>query len=343
MAIYKARATVRIDFLGGGSDAPPFCLEHGGGVINGGLNRYAIATLEVGPHLSGVEIRSLDLNAVVRAASVAALEFNGELDLIKAALRRGGLDGPLRLTTESEAPPQSGLGASASVLVSILAACRLALGQPWDRARLADEATIAERGDLGLAGGAQDHYGAAFGGLHYYRFTDQGTTVHDLAISKDLVAELEHRLLLVYSGMTHLSGNIHADIKAAYRDDASPCKQAMFGLARIAREGCDVLRRGDLRAFAQLLNENWRYHKDLHFSCTNEHLDQIYATARRHGMIGGKTCGAGGGGCLVFFCEEGRKAELRDALAPLCCQPMPFSFDFQGVYAWESKSADFKV
>ena len=47
----------------------------------------------------------------------------------------------------------------------------------------------------------------------------------------------------------------------------------------------------------------------------------------------------GGGGCLVFFCEEGRKAELRDALAPLCCQPMPFNYDFQGVYAWESKLA----
>lgn len=335
MPLFRGRAPARIDFLGGGSDCPPFSTEHGGCVLNAGINRYAVSSLEVGEHLSGVEIVSRDLKQTVRADSVADLEFDGELDLLKAALKRGGVEGPLRLVTEVDVPPQSGLGASAAVTVSVLAVCRRALGRPVDPAELAEEAFAAERLDLGLAGGKQDQYGAAFGDIRYHEFQDPEVAVHDVGLAPELLAELEHRLLLLYTGETHLSENIHADIKAWYRDDASPCKQAMFGLARIGREGGGLLERGDLLGFAKLLNQNWLYHKDLHHSCTNERLDRIYEIAEQCGAIGGKTCGAGGGGCVVFYCGEGRRRELRDALVSIGCQPMSFCFDRTGVQTWQ--------
>ncbi len=45
--------------------------------------------------------------------------------------------------------------------------------------------------------------------------------------------------------------------------------------------------------------------------------DELYAEARRHGAIGGKLLGAGGGGYLLIYCETGRQHEVRQALQRL--------------------------
>lgn len=331
---FRARAPVRIDFFGGASDVPPFSKEYGGAVVNVALARYATCYLELGGGLEGVELQSNDLVQTVRAASVEALAFDGRLDLLKAALKRSGLTGPLRLVTDSDVPAQSGLGASASVAICVLAACAHAAGEPQDHKRLVDLAYRIEREDLGIAGGRQDQCAAALGGFRFYRFNDPDFSSTPLMLSPEQLAELEHRLVLIYTGVQHLSGNIHDDIQRDYRDDASPCKRAMFGLAKLAEEGRQVLEAGDLKRFTDCLDENWRLHRDLHASCTNDHLDRIYRIARENGALGGKTCGAGGGGCVVFFCAEGRKRQLIRSLTEIGCHYMPFSFDHAGALAW---------
>lgn len=334
MTTIRARVPSRIDFLGAGTDAPPFSAEHGGAVLNASISRAVTCTLEVGPHLSGVEINSLDFGVSLRAESVDTLEFNGQLDLLKAAVKRSGLCAPFRMWTEMDLPPQSGLGASGAMNVGVIAACRYALGQPIDPGFIVEEANAAERLDLGYPGGKQDPCGAAYGGINCFEFRDPQVIMHPINLAPELIAELEYRLLLVYTGVSHVSGNIHGDIKAAYADDASPCKRAMFSLKQVGLEGLDVLRRGDLITFGKMLSENWRYHQDLHPSCNNDHLRQVYQTAEEIGIIGGKTCGAGGGGCVVFFCAEGKKVELAKALEPLGCQVLHFNFDFQGIRVW---------
>lgn len=335
MSVFRARVPSRIDFLGGGSDAPPFSTDHGGAVLNIGTTRYATCTLEVGDHLEASEIHSLDIGQVVKADDAQSLVIDGALDLLKASIKRSGLTGRFRMRTEANLPTQSGLGASASIGVAVLAACRMAQGLSLDAREIVEESFEAERLDLGLPGGKQDMCGAAFGGMHLFEFQDPDFTVHPIALTDGQFAELETRLLLVYSGASHVSDNIHADIKAAYADENSPTKQAMYGLKRIAYEGADLLRAGRLDDFGALLNVNWKYHKDLHASCTNERLEEIYATAGRCGIIGGKTCGAGGGGCVVFYCEDGRKRELAEALEVIGCQPMHFTIDRGGLCAWQ--------
>ena len=42
-----AKAPVRIDLAGGWSDAPPFCEQVGGDVVNIAINHYAHANLDV--------------------------------------------------------------------------------------------------------------------------------------------------------------------------------------------------------------------------------------------------------------------------------------------------------
>jgi D-glycero-alpha-D-manno-heptose-7-phosphate kinase len=54
--------------------------------------------------------------------------------------------------------------------------------------------------------------------------------------------------------------------------------------------------------------------------------------ARRAGAIGGKACGAGGGGCLLFYVPEERRAILSTALARDGLRVLDFDFDSYGVY-----------
>lgn len=340
MAIFRARVPSRIDFLGGGSDAPPFSAEHGGAVINAAISRYTNCTVEVGAHLTGVELNSLDFGMSVRAGEVGELAFDGKLDLIKAVIRRSGIQGPLRVTTEIDLPPTSGLGASGTLSVGIAAACLRAQGKPVEQKEVLRIAFLAERVDLGMTGGIQDACGGTYGSLRCYDFGDPPTAeVRNIALTADQTAEIQHRLVLVYTGQTHLSHNIHDDIKTAYANDDSPCKRAMFSLARLAREGVKVLERGELDTFGEMLNENWKLHKDLHASCTNERLEEIYALAKPY-AIGGKTCGAGGGGCVVFYCADGKQRELRQKLEACGCETLHFTFDHEGVRTWEAGVRD---
>jgi D-glycero-alpha-D-manno-heptose-7-phosphate kinase len=125
---FRARAPVRIDFLGGGTDCPPFSAEFGGAVVNAGISRYVYATVELGGEC--VRLVSKDFGVRVEASDVDALPMDGTLDLLKACVKRCELRTGFTLTTESDLPPESGLGASGAVSVAVLAAMRHAAGEP---------------------------------------------------------------------------------------------------------------------------------------------------------------------------------------------------------------------
>jgi D-glycero-alpha-D-manno-heptose-7-phosphate kinase len=116
--IVRSRAPVRIDLAGGWTDVPPFADQEGGAVVNIAINRYTSVTLRLQPGL-GVRLHSIDYNATVTAERVEQLEYDGQLDLIKAALKRAGRSTDLELVTRAAAPPGSGLGTSAAMSVAL--------------------------------------------------------------------------------------------------------------------------------------------------------------------------------------------------------------------------------
>ena len=54
-------------------------------------------------------------------------------------------------------------------------------------------------------------------------------------------------------------------------------------------------------------------------------------------MLGGKACGAGGGGCLIFLAEADREHVIREAVQDLGGQILPFNLDYTGLQVWEPK------
>ncbi len=347
---FHARVPVRIDFLGGITDCPPFSDEHEGAVLNAGISRYIYATLEL-TNDKNICLTSKDFNSSVEALNVDALELDGNLDLMKVCLKRFTLDTGFKLTTYSDVPPGSGLGSSASLTIAILAVLKQALGQSITPHEMASLAFAVEREDLGTFGGSQDQFGAALGGINYLTFHGKDVGIQQLAgrfttssIAPSTIFELQKRLLLVYTGSSHVSSDILRDMQKSYYQPESETKEAMHKLKELADKGKAALFKGDLETFASLINENWYWHKKLHASCGSPELEELYKLATENGAISGKTCGAGGGGCIVFYCKDGERATLRKLLekqySQTANQPqyniLDFVFDYEGLQVWQT-------
>jgi len=331
---FVARAPVRVDPAGGGTDAPPFSIEHGGAVVNFGITHYIYAHLEVADKTRDVIIHSDDFDTEVRAASLDALQPEGDLALLIAIARRMNPPWGFRLRIASDVRPGSGLGSSGALGVACVGVFDAAMGAKRTPQETAELANAIERKDLGLAGGSQDSYGAAFGGINLITYKKGGGTSHrPLNVPQSAFHELERRCVLVYTGQVHLSGTIHTDIKQSYALPNSPTVDALKNLARVAQQSASALESGHVDRFGELLNDNWTHHKRLHESCDSPTLKEFYDAASDH-IIGGKTCGAGGGGCVLFLARDGHRRALERTCTDLGGALLHFRIAPHGLLTW---------
>ena len=215
--VARARSPVRVDFAGGWTDVPPFSTEVGGFVVNACINRYAYATAlpaEAGTFV----LESADYGTFIEASSIREMEYDGNLDLLKAAVRRLKSVPGLRIVTRSEAPPGSGTGSSASMGVTLVGLLNHLQGGEMSRPEIAALANRLEIEELKVAGGKQDQYAAACGGISFMEFHDGEVAVETLSLSSSFLLDLEKHLTLVYTGQSRLSGNIIQQVMGPYAD-----------------------------------------------------------------------------------------------------------------------------
>jgi len=317
--LLRARAPLRISFAGGGTDLPSYYEEHGGTVLCSTINRYASVTLAPRPDQQ-VRICSLDFDLIVKYGLDEEPIFDGALDLAKAAIARlngrGGSDGAagrgLDLYLQSDAPPGSGMGGSASMTIAVIGALAEMVSRRLDKYEIAELAYAVERTDLGISGGRQDQYTTAFGGFNLIEFSRDRVVVNPLRIDKDVLNDLEEHLM------------------------RSETVAGLDELRRIAYAMKDALLTGNLREFGLMLNEAWRSKQRANPDITDESISEMYETARRNGAIGGKLLGAGGGGYLLLFCEVGRRRDVREKLEQMGGQFTDFAFREEGLQVWRS-------
>jgi D-glycero-alpha-D-manno-heptose-7-phosphate kinase len=329
-----ARAPVRADPAGGGTDAPPFSIEHGGRVVNFAVARHVHASVDRRPAGEGIAIYSEDLAQGVTAASSRALP-GGRLEFLQAFVRRLVPEGEsVLLVTESDVPASAGVGGSGALGVAVAAAIDRAFGRertPLETAALANEI---ERKDLGYPGGSQDSFGAALGGINDLEYLrGGGLTPRRIDVPLEARLALERRSLLIYTSEAHVSGSIHRDIRESYGLPDSPTLDAMMCLREAAGRMAEALRRGDLDSYAEALSESCRNLYRLHPSCSSDAHRRCFEALE--GLIaGGKTCGAGGGGFLLAFARPGLRRECMARAGKLGFLVWPVTIDFEGVRTW---------
>jgi len=243
----------------------------------------------------------------------------------------------LSVTYSARIPAGTGLGTSAALNVVWLAlARREAVTSQADRERIAALAYDIEK-VLGIIGGKQDQYASAIGGMNLFEFTEEGVRCQPVRPENACLQGLRERFLLCYTGTARLSSNIHRNVWGAFREGRKQTVDALFGLRRGAYEGRNALLKGDLPALGHILTEQFEHSKQLDASTTNERLESLFKAALPL-CYGGKPCGAGGGGCVLFLA---RNPEARRRLAQLVDEKgmttIDFDFDFEGLRLWKEE------
>ena len=334
--IIRSRAPLRISFAGGGTDVPPYCDDRGGAILSATINRYAYATIIPGGER--FEVESLDYDASISYGIDDAFVYDGQLDLAKGTLdhfrKAYKLSGGLSIALHNDAPPGSGLGSSSAITVALVRALSEQVRRPLDDYELADLAYRIERLEVGIKGGKQDHYAAAFGGFNFMEFVDGGAVVTPLRLKSQTLYELEYSMVFAYVGGQHFSGHLIERQMENYKSKKVDSVGAMDTLKALAFDMKRALLLGRMGDFGEILNAGWEAKKKMADGITNPRIDEIYAQARKAGALGGKITGAGGGGFMFFMCEPGRLFSVQKALRSLDAQIVNFSFVEEGVKSW---------
>jgi len=329
----RASAPLRISFVGGGTDFPHHFELHGGAVLSATIDHAAHVTLTPRQDRQ-VRIRSLDLGHLVEYHLEEGPVYDGVMDLPKAAIERLGAPTGMDIDIASDAPPGSGLGGS-SALVS---ACVGALAMLGDRELSCDEVAklsyAIEREDLAIAGGWQDQFAAAFGGFNLLEFGAAGARVSPVDLAASDVARLRDHLMLCYTGSVRTNlGLIDTQIRL-YREGREDTIVGMKQLQEMAYEMSAVIRAGDVEALGGLLREAFEAKRRMNPHITDgTAIERLLEEAREAGAMGGKVCGAGGGGYLLLACRPQDQPSVRDALEAHGGAFADFAFRNNGVEA----------
>lgn len=309
---------LRISFFGGGTDFADFYRQEEGCVISAAIDKYIFVVVK----------RRFDQMIRVGYTRTELVERVEEVqhELVREALRLTGVDSQVEIGTMGDIPSTgSGLGSSSTVSVGVLNALSTWRNELQTQEQLARQACQIEIERLGKPIGKQDQYIVAYGGLRFIRFLpDESVVVESVNIPEGERRRLNQHLMLFYTNATRQS----ASVLIEQRDNIQEHLDTLREMKGMAFQGRSFLENGDFDAFGRLLDEGWRLKKTMASKVSNATIDEIYATAKKAGALGGKITGAGGGGFLLLYCPRELQYEVRDALQPL--QELPFHFESDG-------------
>ncbi len=317
-----SRTPLRVSFVGGGTDIPAFADEHGGAVLSTTIDKYVYVVV--------TERFEDSIRASYTKTEIVERPDDLQHELIRESLRFAGLLRKIEVVTIADVPAQgTGLGSSSAVTVGLVNALFAHRGIRKSADDLAAAASRIEIDVLGKPIGRQDPYASAHGGLQALRFGNRGEVRRDpLVLPTRERRRLERNLLMFYTGQQRDASTVLSEVgEQIARDDST-----LATLGRMRDSALELIRAlaggGDADLVGHALRANWELKRSLHPSVSNAAVDRAYESALEAGALGGKLLGAGGGGFLLLYAPEDRRAGVCASLRGL--RELPFRFDSEG-------------
>jgi D-glycero-alpha-D-manno-heptose-7-phosphate kinase len=328
-----AVAPLRISFVGGGTDFPHWYEEHGGAVLSSTIDHFVRVRIRPREDRQ-VRVRSVDLGQLVAYHLDEGPEYDGVMDLAKAAIERIGVRGGLEMEIASEAPAGSGLGGSSALVTAVAAGLAMLGGRAYTAEELARLAYAIEREDLGISGGWQDQYAAAYGGFNLLEFSGGRVAITPIRAAAGALDRLQRCLLLCYTGAVRRDvGLIDAQI-SMFRRGREETLLGMKQLTEMAYAMRDAVESGDVDELGPMLDDAFESKKRMNPRVAEgTPIESMLSAARDAGATGGKICGAGGGGYLLIAGPPAARPRVRARLEGMGGQFAPFAFYPGGVRA----------
>jgi D-glycero-alpha-D-manno-heptose-7-phosphate kinase len=316
------RSPLRISLGGGGTDLPSYYEDHSGFLIAAAIDKYVYILLHE-RFVPRILLKYSQMEEVDRIEDI-------KHPLIREALRLTGWNNlRLEITSMADIPAGTGLGSSGSFTTALLKALHVQMRNLVHPSDLAEQACKIEMDILKEPVGKQDQYIAAFGGITCFRFLPNGQVeAWPLKLSRRTLYDLEDHLLLFLTGYTRSAAEILKGQDSKSKEHDSNMIANLHFTKQLGRDIKDALERNDLQRFGELMNVHWESKKGRSSSMSNDRINFWYERAMKTGAIGGKLIGAGGGGFLMFLCEE--RARVRQMMAEEGLEEVRFRFDFEG-------------
>jgi fucokinase / fucose-1-phosphate guanylyltransferase len=330
--IVWARSPIRFDLAGGWTDTPPYCIEHGGQVLNVAADLNGQPPIQVFAKLSDrpeLVMRSIDLGVEERIRTYDELDTFGRPDspfaLAKAAFALAGFlprfhsqggfpsleqqlkafGGGIELSLLAAVPKGSGLGTSSILAATVLAALGDLCGLSWDRNTLFTR-TLSLEQMLTTGGGWQDQAGAIFRGIKLIQ------TAPGLA-QKPAISWLPHHLfdheyanrsiLLYYTGLTRLAKSILAEIVRGLFLNSPAHLGIIADIGANADLAAAAIQKCDYDLLLSAIRNSWTLNQRLDSGTNPPEVQQILDRVQDY-LGAAKLLGAGGGGYLLLFGKD---------------------------------------
>jgi mevalonate kinase len=228
----------------------------------------------------------------------------------------------LHIRIDSEIPVGVGLGSSAAIAVSTVAAVSKLLDREIDRDTIRDSVYRSEEMIHGTPSGI-DQTVSTYGGIIIYA---RGKMI------KHIRPRHPFSLIIGNTGKTRSTGIMVARVREQLNQDMPFKKEVMKSILSISHQAVQAVETGDFKKLGQLMNSN---HELLQMiGASTVELNRLVLAARRAGALGAKMTGAGGGGCMAALSQRGKEQRVSRAIKRAGGMPYNVSIDEGGVKAW---------
>lgn len=312
--IIETSAPTRVDLAGGTIDIPPLYLFHEGAMtVNFALTIRAHCRIETRDD-DQITIESIDQNSrlMTSIGEIAKLKDHPWLELLAKLVYFFRPESGFHMTTRSDAPAGAGLAGSSTLNIATVAALNKLVGDKYKPENFISIAAGVETQVIRVPAGYQDYYPAQFGGVAAIHFGVEGMRREGLLIDHDA---LERRIVVCYTGEPRNSGTNNWDITKRHIDGDTEIFAVFEQIRDAAVDVRSALIAGEWNGLGDVLKRAHADRQRLSPNITTPQMDNLIAIALASGAIAPKVCGAGGGGCIAFYCEDGRRSDVEAALS----------------------------
>lgn len=296
-------APYRISLGGGGTDLPFYASKKEGFLITASIDEY-ITVL--------VAERTLDKEIFLQYTETEKVKRLDDIqhNLLREVLRYFKIEDSFQVATFSSMPTFTGLGSSSTLVVALVKAIYDMTDTEKTSIEVAEEAFHIEREVMGWAGGFQDQYIAALGGIQILEISKDFHVKTKPIILDDLtLSKFQKSLFLVYSGVDRSSAKI---IEAQEKE--SDIINAYDKIKSIGKSSVDYIKNGKIEDLGKAMDDHWKVKKKMAKVMTNSEIDEMYIKLKSFGSQGGKIIGAGGGGFFLMVVTENQEEFKRKAI-----------------------------
>lgn len=317
------RTPLRMSIGGGGTDLPGFYKKYGSFFISAAIDYYMYIVVKRRP-VKGIKIAYSQIEEVGKIEQIKHRIVKAALQYLHVSVDRG-----LEIASIGDLPAGTGMGTSGSYTVGLLNALHHLEKNAVPVHVLAEEAVHINMDILKDPSGKQDEYIAAYGGIMCFEIDKQGKVkVYPLKISFQTISELQHNILMFYTGISRSANQVLVKQKEGMISKDPKMIENLQKIQEIGYEIKEALEKGDTTLFGRLLDKHWRVKRERE-AVSSSQINKWYDIAYENGALGGKIMGAGGGGFFAFYCED-KKDKLRAALRKEGLDEVRFHFDFEG-------------